>query len=221
MPKIIDSNMINSNSYIQNKYNCKNRFKIIFSNIFCYKCYNNSLFIHYKNLIKCYNEILSGIILISFSIYMSIISIIVTMNINHIEYILDKSDNYLLANLTTRQSSFLGFNQGYYDITYEDAKILKIFSTIFNVLICLFSISLPLCSILCIKYCRCMPIFNTIIAIIGYIISYILINIQYHIILALNIITSYTTMIIIHIFTFITMLYSLYLVGYYINTINR
>ena len=62
------------------------------------------------------------------------------------------------------------------------------------------------------------------IFIIGYIIAYILLNIQYHLVFGLNITTTlynsiilYNNIIVLHIFTGIALLYQFYLIGYYIN----
>jgi len=196
---------------------CQTIFEHIYHNYICYKFYNNCCFRYYKKLIKCYNEIFSIIILVSFSIYIFIISIIITFNISYIENILKFSKNTIFSNFTTKNYIYMGFIQGNYELTSIEATQLKTVSIIFNILICILSISLPLIMI-CIYNCCELKLFTFPMSIICYIIAYILINIQYHIILSLDIITSYYHMTILHIFTGIALIYSLYLIGYFINT---
>ena len=209
--------------------------EIIFKNDCCGMFYNNSCTDSCKDVISCLNLLISGLIILGFSIYMFVISIIITLNINYIEHKLkpleeeekgqwwyrgkwySSNPRPKITTTSTRDVEFLGLTQGYYDITYEEAKSLKIVCIVFSVIICLFAISLPSCFACFSKCCSSLNLLTVPIFIIGYIIGYIVFNIQYHIVFALNIIISYYSIIVLHIFTGITLLYLLYLIGYFIN----
>ena len=201
--------------------------EIIFKNDCCGMFYNNSCTEWCEGFISCLNLFISGLIILGFSIYMLVISIIISLNINSIEQKLkppEEEENKNIINIyskitttSTRDVEFLGLTQGYYDITYEEAKNLKIVCIVFSVIICLFAISLPLCFACVSKCVSSLNLLTVPVIIIGYIIGYIVFNIQYHIVFALNIIISYYSIIVLHIFTGITLLYLLYLIGYFIN----
>ena len=207
--------------------NCsfENTIEIIFKNNCCDVFYNNRCFNNefFKPLIAAFNIIISFLITLGFSIYMLFISIIITFNIDSIENklkLIEREDNdsiiVLFRKLTTTTTIYIKYLGNI--TTYEEAKNLKIVSIVFNIIIFLLAIFLPLCITCCCSSCiRFLNLLKVPILIIGYIIGYIVFNIQYHIVYVLNITELYNNIIVLHIFTGITLLYIFYLIGYFIN----
>ena len=124
--------------------------------------YNNSCTDSCKDVISCLNLLISGLIILGFSIYMFVISIIITLNINYIEQNLkpleeeeeekgqwwyrgkwySSNPRPKMTTTSTRDVEFLGLTQDF--ITYEEAKKLKIVCIVFSVII-FFPSSLPSC----------------------------------------------------------------------------
>ena len=192
----VEIEVVNNNTVKQNTEKPSNKLSCSFENIFKNKCcdvfYNNRCFNceYFKGLIFAFNSVFSILITLGFSIYMFVISGLITFNINN-----------------------------------KESTNLKIASIVINIIIFLFAIFLPFCISLCCSNCvNFLMILKFPIFIIGYIIAYILLNIQYHLVFGLNITTTlynsiilYNNIIVLHIFTGIALLYQFYLIGYYIN----
>ena len=207
----------------------------IYGNDCCYIFYNNCCTKNCVGVIQCINDYYSEIIFFISNIYMFIISIFLSVYISIVENKLNPNpikinNNKIIDNkfvkiikfepttptttTNVKNSGLLGFKTGYYKITYQEAISLKWTLIIITILICLFSIIIPLILAGIFKKYKNLKTF-IYPAKYGYLIGYILINIQYHLSLAFDIIKYYNIMISIHIIAALCILNIVYQFGYY------